>query len=45
MGQDPSSEEDFALPNPVQVGVEFKGFDLRREEEESPFSTGSFSQW
>lgn len=40
VGQDPRTEEDFALPNPVQVGVEFKGFDLRREEEEVPFSTG-----
>lgn len=33
VGQDSRSEEDFALPNPVQVGVKFQGFDLRREKE------------
>lgn len=31
MGQDPRSEEDFALPDSVQVGVEFQGFDLEEE--------------
>lgn len=31
VGQDPGPEEDFALPNPVQVGVEFEGFDLQEE--------------
>lgn len=31
VGQDPGSEEDLALPDPVQVGVEFQGFDLQKE--------------
>lgn len=29
--QDPRPEEDFALANSVQVGVEFQGFDLQKE--------------
>lgn len=28
MSQDAGSEEDLALPDPVQVGVKFQGFDL-----------------
>lgn len=28
VGQHPRAEEDLALPNPVQVGVELQGFDL-----------------
>lgn len=29
--QDPGPEEDFALPDSVQVGVEFQGFDLQKK--------------
>lgn len=29
--QDPRPEEDFALPDSVQVGVEFQGFDLQKK--------------
>lgn len=39
VGQDPGPEEDFALSDPVQVGVEFQGFDLQKEGgQEFPFS-------
>lgn len=31
VGQDPRAEEDFALPDSVQVGVKFQGFDLGKE--------------
>jgi hypothetical protein len=42
VGQNSSAEEDFALPNSIQVGVEFQGFDLQRAEE---FPTGPCGQW
>lgn len=47
VSQDPSAEEDFALSNPIQVRVEFQGFDLQREEgrEKFPFSTEPLGQW
>lgn len=38
MSQHASPEEDFALPNAVQIAVEFQGFDLK--EESQLLSTG-----
>lgn len=33
VSQDASPEEDLALANPVQVGIQFQGFDLLEEGE------------
>lgn len=38
VGQDPGPKEDFALPDSVQVGVEFQGLDLQKEGHRFPFS-------